>query len=1061
MRASIFCLLFFISPLFAQEPIQFARTPDISPDGKQIAFSYLGDIWTVEAIGGIARPVTMHEAHDYVPHYSPDGKKIAFSSNRYGSYDVFVVPNYGGRPTRLTYDSGHDIVCGWTPDGKNVVFSSTRGTSFPSQPEMYTVPMEGGAERKLNFFEAKEVQYAPKGDAVAFVRGPGSWYRRGYRGSSNDEIYLARSNGSETKRLTNFEGQDGMPMWSADGKKLFYVTEAGSPKPNCANIVCQEIGPDLNAVGKPVLITQHTEESVRKARISGNGEWIVYECGGDLWVTGTRSASKPRKLAIEVHADDKSNTERSITYTRDATEYALSPDESHAVIVVHGQLFLTKVPAGGKATRLTEHPHADHGVTWSPDGKKVLFASDRSGVEELYMLEADDPEHKEFTQAHQFKVTQLTKTAEEEAAASFSPKGDIIAFLRKGKLWTMKPDGSEQKVFIDQQKVVDYEWSPDGKYLAYARMDGSFASEIYIASLDGSVKPTNVSRYATYNGDITWSKTGNKIAFVSQRRGTYAMHVLSLQKPAVEGTKSTDEIEWEDLHLRVERVAATQADSGAISSDGSQVAFRSTGSGDDLWVVSSSGRSLNRLTTGNQSPRWIRWSKKSSSTIFFLNGAGELRSTRTSFGGISSTGPVGEPNKIPFSCKMTIKREEEFAEMFAQAWRALSDNFYDPQHHGANWNAVRAKYTPMVAHTATREDLYALVSLMLGELNASHLGISGKLPTADEFTADLGLIFDNNYAGPGLKILEVLNRGPADKRGLNLKAGDVITRIDRVKLDSSINLAQLLNNKANEGVQLTLETGPEKTRVARRVEVIAVSRDRISTLMYDRWVQNNAQNVDKLSGGKLGYIHIPSMDDAGLEVFVRALYSDNFDKEGIVLDVRYNGGGFTHDQVLNYLAGKDHTTFRQRDGGEGSVLRNFDRKWSKPIAVLINNRSYSDAEIFPHAFRASGLGKVVGQATGGLVIGTGNTSLIDGSSFRIPRIGVYTNRGVNMDKEGVKPDVAVEITPADWIKGIDSQLGKAVEVLGLDVAAWKKAKEKVIASETTREKNPNQQQSEK
>jgi tricorn protease len=210
--------------------------------------------------------------------------------------------------------------------------------------------------------------------------------------------------------------------------------------------------------------------------------------------------------------------------------------------------------------------------------------------------------------------------------------------------------------------------------------------------------------------------------------------------------------------------------------------------------------------------------------------------------------------------------------------------------------------------------------------------------------------------------------------------------------------------------------------------------------MYDRWVERNAAEVAKASGGTVGYIHIPSMDEAGLDAFVRALYSDHFDKEAIVLDVRFNGGGFTHDQVLNYLAGKEHTVFRQRDGGEGLVLRATDRKWTKPMVVVTNSRSYSDAEIFPHAFRALGLGKVVGQATGGNVIGTGSTRLIDGSAFRLPRIGVYTNTGVNMDRQGVQPDVPVEVTPADWARGVDGQLVKAVEVVSADVREWKRAK---------------------
>jgi tricorn protease len=313
-------------------------------------------------------------------------------------------------------------------------------------------------------------------------------------------------------------------------------------------------------------------------------------------------------------------------------------------------------------------------------------------------------------------------------------------------------------------------------------------------------------------------------------------------------------------------------------------------------------------------------------------------------------------------------------------------------------------------------------------------------------TADLGLIFDETYKGPGLKVAEVLKRGPADKRGINLKAGDVILAIDRTELTDKTNLSKLLNAKVNETVLLEVTSNPADPKSKRKVETQAVGRDRVSQLMYERWVQHNADAVAKQSGGRVGYIHIPTMNEHGLEQFVRSLYSDNFDKDGIVIDVRYNGGGFTHDQVLNYLGAREHTLFRQRDGGEGLVMRSYDRKWTKPTTVLINNRSYSDAEIFPSAYRALGLGKVVGQPTGGLVIGTMETALIDGSTFRLPRTGVYTARGVNMEREGVTPDVAVDAPPEELAKGVDAQLKKAVEVLGVEVAEWKKARTGVAAT---------------
>jgi tricorn protease len=380
--------------------------------------------------------------------------------------------------------------------------------------------------------------------------------------------------------------------------------------------------------------------------------------------------------------------------------------------------------------------------------------------------------------------------------------------------------------------------------------------------------------------------------------------------------------------------------------------------------------------------------------------------------------------------------------MFDQSWRALNENFYDSKFHGADWKKLRAKYRAIVPHCAMKEDLYTLVSLLIGELNASHLGISGNLGQPEQQTAELGLMFDHRHPGPDLKIAEIIKEGPADQRGLNLRAGDRIVKIDGVDLTEKTEVSKLLNDKIGEVVVLTVTAADGSGK--RRIEIRGQSRVKMNDAMYERWTSGNMKKVTELSSGKLGYIHIPSMTEPGLERFVRALYSDNFDKEGIVLDVRYNGGGFTHDQVLNFLTGKEHTIFTHRDGSSGLVLRSYDRKWTKPLVLLINNKSYSDAEIFPHAFRTWGLGKLVGQPTGGFVIGTRQVSLIDGSAFRTPRIGVHTIKGINMEKEGVVPDVIVEPHPDDLARGIDRQLEKAVEILSQDVSAWKKSRPPMI-----------------
>jgi tricorn protease len=1034
--------------LHAQEPIKFARSPDISPDGKLIAFSYLGDIWVVETIGGVARPVTMHEAHDTYPVFSPDGRNIAFSSNRHGNYDVFVVPTQGGKPRRLTFDSAADDVDGWSPDGKSILFTSTRSTAFPRTQELYTVPIEGGRQQRVSVNEGRDGVFSPRGDQIAYVRGAGTWYRKGYRGSSNDDIWISNADGSNNRRLTTFAGQDGSPMWSADGQSVYYVSEFfGTP----ANIVKQD------AAGKspPVQVTFHKDDAVRKARISTGKDgcqWIVYECGADLCVACTREGVAPRRIAIEVYADDKSNDEKTITVTNRCTEYALSPDERHVAFTVHGALCLMPIE-GGKARRLTTVTAYDHHIAWAPDGQKILFVSDRDGHDDIYLLEPNDPEHPKLADALQHKVTRLTETADPESGVSFTPDGKRVAFLRGGQLWTMNPDGTDQKVLVKDKQVFDYEFTSDNKWLTYARLDGNFASEVYVMPAAGG-EARNVTRYATWNGEVSWSKDGKKLCFISMRPNDPFVYVMSMQRPAAPGAAPSSDIDWEDIHLRVQPVAPVPTDAAAISPDGSKVAFTaaSQNNSTDLWVASTAGGGMSRLTVGGPGVAQIQWSKKLNNVVYFRDGAGQIRRTQATanpFEALLSGSGSGRPGAssgdgtvVPFQVKMTIKRGEEFQEMFDQSWRALAENFYDPKFHGADWKAVRARYRPLVKHVAMKEDLYALIHLMLGELNASHLGIAGFHALPEESTADLGLIYDESYRGPGLKIAGVLKRGPADRRGLNLKAGEFIHSIDGTVITAQTDVSKLLNGKAGDTVVLQVTANaaadPRDPKAFRRVEVQAARRDVVAGLMYEHWVENNAKRVAELSKGKLGYIHIPSMDKEGLEQFVRSLYSDNFDKEAIVLDVRYNGGGATHDKVLNYLGGREHTLFRQRYGGEGLVMRSDDRKWTKPLVLLVNNRSYSDAEIFPSAFKTLGLGKVVGQATGGHVIGTASVTLIDGSMFRIPRIGVYNLKGENMDKVGVTPDVAVETDPDQVAKGIDAQLERAVQVLTEDVAEWKK-----------------------
>ena len=348
-------------------------------------------------------------------------------------------------------------------------------------------------------------------------RGPGAWYRKGYRGSSNDDIWICNADGTNHRQLTTFHGQDNSPMWAADGQWLYYVSEAFGTPANIVRIPAT-VSP-VAASPRPRQVTFHKEDGVRRARISQNGAWIVYECWpgpvGRLHPEG----AVPRKLAIEVHTDDKSNTERLETYNSTGiTEFALSSDERQVVFTVHGELFRAPILGSPKATRLTTTGADNHGAAWSPDNSRIIFISDRDGQENMYLLEADDPDHPKLTEAHRFKTTRLTSGKEPPAGISFSPDGKRVAFLRAGKLWTMNPDGREEKVAVNEVRVIDYEWSPDGKWFVFARLDGSFASELYIVPATGPTADNpirNITRYATSNTGVTWSADGKKLCFLS------------------------------------------------------------------------------------------------------------------------------------------------------------------------------------------------------------------------------------------------------------------------------------------------------------------------------------------------------------------------------------------------------------------------------------------------------------------------------------------------------------------------------------------------------------------
>jgi tricorn protease len=1045
---SVFVFALITLSAFAEEPIVMGRYPAPSPDGKTLAFSYAGDLWTVPIDGGWATRITVHEAYDKFPVWSPDGREIAFSSNRNGNDDVFVMNARGGQPTQLTYFSNTDNIYDWWPDGRGIIFASWRNFVYHRLPVMWQVDREGGTPTKIVAEYMDEGKISPDGEWLAFSRGRDRWWRKDYRGSDQIDIWLYNFKTKAYRQITTHDGHDHWPMWGSDSRTIYYVSD----RDGTFNIWQS----DINGENKRQL-TFHREDGVRFPSIARNGSIIAYEQGADIW-TIIPLGGQSKRLDIYAPKDYKNNPIERKSYSSKATEMEVSPDEKEIAFVIRGEIFVTKMneDKSTKAMKMTDHPARDYDIFWAPGGDTLAFVSDREGNRDIYLAYSTDPDEKQLSKSLNTMIVRLTDSKEEDHRPQFSPDGKRIAFIRgNGELWTMNRDGSGQKRILDGWAEPTYAWSPDGTWIAYSRVDEEFNEDVFIMPVDGG-KSVNITQHPDNDFGPVWSDDGRKLGFISRRMGdTEDVWFVFLQRKDDEMTKEDWEeeeekgkdekgegedeeeesekekeklevkIDFENIYKRLRRVTSLPGEEGrlAISPDGKMFAFSSNNEGQsDLWVVQWDGDELEQLTEGGSNPSHLRWDSGSENIYYMKNGG--------TFHSISKDGSGGKG--YAFSAKMTIDHQAERLQMFDEAWRILNDSFYDPNFHGADWQTIRNKYRSFVVEIQSQDNFYDVIRLMLGELNASHLGIYGPDPDVSVTTGMLGLTYDESFTGRGLRIESVLPHGPCDHEETRLEPGEIIMAIDDQPLDENTNLYQLLIDTVGEKVQVKVKgtNGKERTEVLR-----PISYNEYMNKEYDRWVKEKQDWVEKETKGTIGYLHIRGMGIPSLERFEMELYSVAHGKEGLIIDVRNNGGGWTTDYLLAILSPKPHAVTIPRGGGEGyPQLRRPLYAWSKPVVAMCNQFSYSNAEIFSHAVKTLNRGKLVGMTTPGAVISTGGTTLIDGSWFRIPFRGWYVEGTMaNMEKVGAEPDYIVEVEPGDVARGIDRQLQKAVEVLMEDL----------------------------
>ena len=1059
-----FGFLFLFSALaisaIAVDASTFARYPALNPDGSMIAFSYQGDIWTVPVYGGKASRITIHQAYESNPIWSPAGDRIAFTSNRFGQNDLFITGSEGGMPERITYHSSADLVTDWTDDG-SLIFSSGRNFKHVErESELLSISSGGGTPVRLMDALGSEPVLSPDGRFVAFVRGSCRISREAYKGSANRDIWLYHIKSGTFTQLTSYEGQDYHPVWGSNRSLYFISSRSG--KYNIFSIKVNE--GDLSG-SEVVQITNEGEDQIRVFDVSADDQSIIYAKDINLYKIST-TGGESQKININITTDYRFDPYENKVFSDQIAGYQVSPNGKYSAFVIHGEVFLTENNKEKNQTRnLSISPYREKDITWLHDSA-LIFSSDREGSYNLYLVKSTDPDQVNLFKTMKRELVQLTNADEDEHSPIVSPDGQQITFIRGGEYGKMNfivanidPTGSisNEKIQVDSWNAPSgVQWSPDSKWLAYAMRDLTFNNEIYIQAADGSKGPVNVSMHPRGDQSPVWSPDGSKLGFVSERNNhDDDIWFVWLSREDSQKTKQdwdeededdkengkdkenqNDEVEpiqidFEDIHERLVQLTSLSGNERnlAISKDGKTFYFttRNPGKrGQDLFQIKWDGKDMKEVTKGGNNPNNVKLDPKGK--FLYMNSRGKLSR-------ISTNGKTVE--SLPVAAKMKIDYQAELNQIFEEAWRALRDGFYDPEFHGRDWSGLKDKFKPYCMEASTKTDFMYMYNLMLGQVNASHMGLYGKdrEKIQSEKTGLLGI--EIMPRDQGVLIKHVIPDSPADKITSKLKTGDIILSVNGDEVTRDINFWSLLANTSNEKILLGVQD-----KNGNQHEVVIRPKVSLRTELYDEWVKERRRLTDDYSGGKLGYLHIRGMDMRSFERFERELTAVGYGKDGIVIDVRFNGGGSTTDYLMAILNVKQHAYTIPR-GAEPTLSNNKNYReyypfserlpffaWNKASIALCNENSYSNAEIFSHAYKNLGIGTLVGRSTFGAVISTGGVGLIDGSYVRMPFRGWFVKANdKNMDFEPARPDIEVFNSPDHKSKGVDEQLKKACEVL--------------------------------
>lgn len=999
-------------------PVKRTRYPSLSPDGKTLAFSYQGDIFRVSSEGGRAERLTVHPAAETMPRFSPDGKHIAFTSTRHGNMDVFVMAADGSGLRRLTFLSANDYAMGWTPDSKWVLFYTQGWGSL----EIMKVPASGGESIRLSH-DSMEFEFFPsvspdgKKMLYNYGGGPGQWRRVGQKGSGTADIWVSdfTSPLSNMRNLTKDETPQLWPMWSPDGRSIWYVADDGSQ--NLWRMQSDGTGARR--------ITNHTTGKVSYACISANGAMIAYEHEHSIFTFDTRS-SREKRVDIYVPGDQRYNDVTRLALTAGASSYSVSPNGKRLLLSARGEILMT--PEGGGATKvMTTFPGRDEEPVWKSD-TEFFYVTLQNGNKDVYLMNLEG------------KARPFLDSPSDEMGILLSPDRKTLAFHRGlNEVCVVPADGGAPKVVHKGEYysalfgLPEYSWAFDSKHLAVTAPTSRGGTNIYLVDVETG-KSQLVAMAARGTGVPIVTNSGKVVALPSQETETVGLWAVDLvpqplsfledaldKLDAKEEPKGEPKIEVQERGL-FERYRSLGApgDVGEVVSDKSGTTLYATMDG-DIYSVPSSGGAPTQITSlpGTESNLWM---SPDGSKLYFLN-AGRVNSVALATRTVSTRS---------FSASLEINQHSEAKALFDEIWWVMDRLFYDREHHGKNWQAIKSAYEAVLPHAFDRAEFYDLMQEMVHELNASHLGVSGPTQqptTGDDSTGSLAVEPDwaRLEATGEYVVTRVMEGGPADHPQSKLEPGDRIVAVNGVELSAANPMDRLLLGTVGKKVRLSVIG---RSRETREVFIKPIPVSGLTGLSYDDFVRRSRALVDRYSGGQIAYLHIQGMSMPSHELFMRQVRTLTQNKKGLIIDVRYNGGGNTAHLALGMLVKRLWLIRANRDS-DIRISENLYRGESVelPSALMINASSFSNAEILAEGFRRLGVGPVVGVATPGAVIGTASWTLFDGGSLRTPFAGAYTVDGENLEGKGRKPDIPVPYDPNAASAGEDPMLKAAVEAL--------------------------------